>query len=193
MTAALFGIEWRHQSPLYGDYPAALTYALAIIEAAAPSTQAPQAFVSAHALLGLTRMAAGRDGIGLLRRWYAPALDGTELVDLTAQTWAWLHQQHICRRAALERLQGLCAQIRTACPHGADLSEVEEVEIVIEDRLASYGPALTILAGALPPCASSVELVRAARAFALAYPCRDSRAALYCDVDATRALPGRSA
>lgn len=144
------------------------------------STDSPDAadvWIAVHLIMGLTRIAADRESLNLLRLWLTPGYRGHSTADLIARSMAWSRGASSNRQTVLEVLGELADDVERDAPGRSDetdvLAELEEVRTELADLKAErMQPTLSRFDWVRSPTESMRAFARAAASFVRLYPVR---------------------
>jgi hypothetical protein len=149
-----------------------------IVDCYAPDQpDAADVWLAVHCIMALTRVAADRESLNLLRLWLTPGYGGQSTVQLIASSMDWSHEASSNRQTVLEVLSDLAGDIERDATGRADesdvLAELEEVRVELADLKAErMQPTLSRFDWVQHPTASMQAFARAVLSFVKLYPLR---------------------
>ncbi|MBT2145287.1 MULTISPECIES: hypothetical protein [unclassified Rhodanobacter] len=144
---------------------------------ASDQPDAADVWMAVHCILALTRMAADRESLDLLRLWLTPGYGGQSTAQLIARSMAWSRAMAENRQVTLEVLAELADDVERDATGRADeselLAELGEVRAELADLKAErMQPSLSRFDWVRNPTASMCEFGRAVASFVRLYPMR---------------------
>jgi hypothetical protein len=170
-----------HMDPdggIYANHRAEVLGWTIIVDCFAPDApDAADVWVAVHLIMGLTRIAADRDSLNLLRLWLTPRYRGNSTGDLIARSMAWCASMRDNRLTVLEVLGDLADDVERDAdgrPDADDLrAELEEVRAELAELKAErMQPTLSTFDWVKNPTASMLAFARAVASLVRLYPVR---------------------
>ncbi|WP_426689999.1 hypothetical protein [Rhodanobacter ginsengiterrae] len=163
---------------IYANHRAEVQGWTLLVDCYAPDApDAADVWMAVHIIMGLTRTAADRDSLNLLRLWLTPGYRGQTTAQLIARSMAWSVATRDNRQTVLEVLGDLADDVEHDAdgrPDADDLrAELEEVRAELAELKAErMQPTLSTFDWVRNPTASMRSFARAVASLVRLYPMR---------------------
>lgn len=163
---------------LYPNHRAEVLGWTILVDCYAPDApDAADVWIAVHLIMGLTRIAADRDSLNLLRLWLTPGYRGQTTAQLIARSMAWSAATRDNRLTVLEVLAGLADDVERDAdgrPDADELrAELEEGRAELAELKAErMQPTLSTFDWVKNPTASMLAFARAVASLVRLYPVR---------------------
>lgn len=170
-----------HMDPdggIYANHRAEVLGYTILVDCYAPdSPDAADVWIAVHLIMGLTRTAADRDSLNLLRLWLTPGYRGQTTAQLITRSMAWCASMRDNRLTVLEVLGELADDVERDAdgrPDADDLrAELEEVRAELGDLKAErMQPTLSTFDWVRNPSEAMRAFARAVASLVRLYPLR---------------------
>lgn len=161
---------------IYANHRAEVRGWTILVDCYAPDApDAADVWMAVHLIMGLSRIAADRESLNLLRLWLTPGYRGHSTADLIARSMAWSGSMRDNRLTVLEVLGDLADDVERDAEGRPDadelLAELEEVRAELAELKAErMQPTLSTFDWVRNPTASMRSFVRAVASFVKLYP-----------------------
>jgi hypothetical protein len=163
---------------VYANHRAEVLGWTLLVDCHAPDApDAADVWVAVYLIMGLTRIAADREGLNLLRLWLTPGYGGQSTAQLIASSMDWIASTRDNRLTVLSVLTDLAGDAEADADGRPDadelLAELAEVRAELADlRAERMQPTLSTFDWVRNPTVAMREFARAAASLVRLYPLR---------------------